>query len=119
MLKLELTVKRLEMREANSESCKAVYNVYFEGKVLLRDGREKEPVLRGIRVFASDLEEGRLYIRLPQIRLRNAAYMDILLLPGTLFEKFQELILEHFKVHQTELSHKSLERNIEEVFKNL
>ncbi len=112
-MEINLKFIRLESRPATpGKSILATYNAYFEGET--RTG--KEPFIKGIRLFQSTEIEGGMYIRLPQIRLVNGKYMDVIALSDRQYTELQKIIVdEYLESNNLTVSNDLKEINIDDI----
>ena len=106
---INLPVKGYEKRACNTKGCLAVYNIIFEGQT----ADSKEPSLRGVRLFESDRSENKKYIRMPQSRLANGRYFNILTLPELLFRQLETDIINHYEANFRDDLAGSKEENVD------
>lgn len=114
-MEINLRIKRLEHRPPSRHGSElAIYNVVFEGETV--DGRE--PMIKGIRLFNSNTP-GRQYVRLPQKKLPNGRYFDLISLPAETLRELEETITSDYA--QRAISPATFEisdEEIKEAFKN-
>lgn len=107
-MEIKLSIKRLDRlpMPKYGKDILAIYNVVFDGETL----SNKEPMIKGVRLFLSDKSSGRKYIRLPQQRLKTGNYLDQITFPAFEFQQLEKLIIADF-----ENSPDNTEINLEEI----
>ena len=99
-MNIKLKVTKLEKRAGKGIGCLAIYNIIFEGKT----AQNKEPAIKGIRLFESDKNDGKLYIRMPQVKMFNGQYFNVFTLPEETFRELEEAVIDHYKKNHKDQS---------------